>query len=135
MAEPKPREKFWVTDPPATFDDEENGTVLICVFSNRRLLKAFYESQGIENPAERHMQIRRYRKLKTDCHRLGWNGLAIDPDPETGNCRIIRFDGVAGIGGAVEDETVGLEDAKDVAPPPKPKSTILTEGLGFIPSR
>lgn len=126
MPEPKPRQKFWVTDPPATFDNEEEGVVLICVFSTRRLLKDFYDSQGLPEEARAEPQIRRYGKLKRDCGMIGWQGIAIDPDPETGRCRIIRFDGVAGVGA-----TDAEPEPEEVEPPP-PKSSIITD-LGFTP--
>ena len=91
MQEPKSREKFWITDPPFIFEDEENGVVLIGVFSNRGKLKDYYNAHDLWVSDNPNLTLRRYGRLKQDCSVLGWSGLAIDPDPESGVSRIIIF--------------------------------------------
>jgi len=142
MALPLPRDKFWVTDPPAVFDDtEENpdGVILICVFSSRKTLREFYASQtgGAE---KKDMFQRRYQRLQRDCTMLQWNGLVIDPDSKTGQGRVIRFDGQADLEAfegpeevepsldelEADGESVGTLEEGVKAAPVKRKSSILT---------
>jgi hypothetical protein len=135
MALPKPRDKFWVVDPPAVFDDTEDnpdGVILICVFSTKKLLRDFHSAQTGE-VVRKDIFSRRYSRLQKDCTMLQWNGIVIDADPETGKGRIIRFDGQADLeafrGPEAEDAIKGVDGESAVehdSPAPAEWPTILT---------
>ncbi len=113
MALPNPRDKFWVTDPPVTFDDEDDtGVILMCVFTTRGKLLEFYQGmEGLPEVKRGDAMIRRYQKLQRDCIMLGWHGLAIAPELETSSARIIRFYGREGVDPVAE---VRLEAEADI---------------------
>jgi hypothetical protein len=114
MAEPDPRDKFWVVDPPAVYEDEENGTVLLLIFTTRgQLLHYFRNVPGLPKLERDSTMSRRYGRLKQDIKRLGWSGIVIDPNPTGGESRIIRFDGVAGTGPAEKSP----ETSREAEPP------------------
>ena len=93
MSEPHPRTKYWVTDPPATFDDEEGGIIILAVFTTRSKLREYYRAvEGLPSPKRSMMQQRRFGQLRKDIMMLGWQGITIDPDPEGGDSRILRYD-------------------------------------------
>jgi hypothetical protein len=114
MSEPHPRKKFWVTDPPATFDDEEAGVIILMVFTSRAKLRAYYRAvEGLPTPKRSTMQQRRFGQLRKDITMLGWQGIAVDPDPEGGKSRILRYD--TGVPMAVPRDAIDaeLEDMAD----------------------
>ena len=99
-----PRTKFWVTDPPATYEDPDQGVIFMLVFSDRRKLLDYYRQMpGLPNVARQSPIQRRWSKLQRDVPMLGWNGINIDPDPAGGPSTLIVFK-MGGGGEAPEPE-------------------------------
>lgn len=81
-----PRTKFWVTDPPAGYEDPEQDVVFMLVFTQRRKLLDYYqtmsESDGLDpSKFNRNTPIqKRWAQLVYYTQAMGWAGLNIDPD-------------------------------------------------------
>lgn len=92
MAEPSHRERFWVTDPPAVFEgeDEDLGQNLLIVFTTRGKLLHYYK-EGLDIEVDRRKcMVRRWAMLKKDCAQIQMAGVAIDPEVE-GLSHIVLF--------------------------------------------
>ncbi len=77
-----PRTKFWVTDPPAVYEDDEQGVCFMLVFTTRRLLMDHYQSlDGGKELGRRTPIQKRWARLVGYVKALRLHGINIDPDP------------------------------------------------------